>query len=208
MTAPSLPARIRRRATTAGLALSGKQIEDLAAYCVLLERWNRRMNLTALPLRDFPDPTLDRLLLEPLGAARYLGEVPPCCWLDLGSGGGSPAIPIKLARPGLRLTMVESRSRKAAFLREVVRSLELNDAEVFEGRIESLSEGWTGLVDLLTVRAVRADAALLGTSSEILRRGGRLLLFSEPPSGVGSLRHRETYELPGTASRLQVLEKV
>jgi 16S rRNA (guanine527-N7)-methyltransferase len=206
VTEAALPARIRRLATTAGIPLSGAQIEDLSTYCVLLERWNRRMNLTALPLQDFPEPTLDRLLLEPLGAARHL-DASSACWLDLGSGGGSPAIPIKLARPGLRLTMVESRSRKAAFLREAVRTLALADAAVFEGRIEDLPEKWAGLVDLLTVRAVRADAPLLQTASAILRRGGRLLVFGAPPSENGLLRLRETAALPGTTTALHIVEK-
>jgi 16S rRNA (guanine527-N7)-methyltransferase len=206
VTEAALPVRIRRRATTAGLPLTGGQIEDLSAYCVLLERWNRRMNLTALPLRDFPDPSLDRLLLEPLGAARYL-DASSGCWLDLGSGGGSPAIPIKLARPRLRLTMVESRSRKAAFLREVVRTLALTEAAVFEGRIEDLPEKWEGLVDLLTVRAVRADAPLMQTASAVLRRGGRLLVFGAPPSENRELRLRETVALPGTTTALHIVEK-
>ena len=67
-------------------------------------------------------------------------EPAPLAWFDLGSGGGSPAIPLKLVRPDARLTMVESKTRKAAFLREAVAQSGAADAaEVADERFEELS---------------------------------------------------------------------
>jgi 16S rRNA (guanine527-N7)-methyltransferase len=86
---------------------------------------------------------------------------------------------MKIARPGLELTMVESKARKSAFLREVIRELGLADADVAEGRFEDLLDGTDSraAADLVTVRAVKTDASLFGIAGELLRDSGRLLLF-------------------------------
>ncbi|MDE0717983.1 MAG: class I SAM-dependent methyltransferase, partial [Rhodospirillaceae bacterium] len=121
-----LAARISRRAVLAGLepqpALTGR----LAAYVELLQRWNARLNLTAL---DDSDHGLDRLVIEPLAAARHVPRA-TLNVIDIGSGSGSPAIPLRIALGGTRLVLVEARQRKAAFLREAVRRLELADCTV------------------------------------------------------------------------------
>ena len=73
--------------------------DSLDAYYRLLARWNRTINLTALSLDPLADEALDRLFIEPLAAAPYIREAldvtPLSVWFDLGSGGGSPAIPLK-----------------------------------------------------------------------------------------------------------------
>jgi 16S rRNA (guanine527-N7)-methyltransferase len=207
VTGASLLDRIKERAAAADVALTRREFEHLEAYCRLLERWNRRMNLTGLPLRDFPDATLDRLLLEPLAAARLLDNAAER-WLDLGSGGGSPAIPIKVARPRLDLTMVESRSRKAAFLREAVRSLGLKSAGVAEARIEALGGDWEGKAELVTVRAVRLDQELFDAVHRLLRSGGRLLMFGPPPEGDTRFRLRARSEVARTRTGIWVLDRV
>jgi 16S rRNA (guanine527-N7)-methyltransferase len=160
-----------------GARLTAEQLALLDRYLQLLDRWNRRINLTALPLEGFPEATLDRLIVEPLGASEH---VPSSAkeWFDLGSGGGSPAVPLKIARPELRLTMVESRARKAAFLREVARSLVLRDVRVLASRFEELPTAGACEADLVTVRAIRVDAALLSAAARLLRPGGTLMLFS------------------------------
>ena len=164
---------LQERCHAAQLHIDPAHVPKLRTYYELLSRWNERINLTALPLAGYPSQTIDRLLLEPLEAS---GAVPAnaTSWVDLGSGGGSPAIPLAITRPRLRLTMTESRGRKAAFLREAVRSLGLN-AEVI-GRFEELLAYPAGSVDLVTARAVRMqDVAAIAT--HLLSSSGRLLLF-------------------------------
>ena len=114
-------ARLERRAKRVGLTVSVELAERLGAYVELLSRWNKRMNLTALDERD---EAIDRLLIEPLVAVKYL-PARSAAVLDIGSGGGSPAIPMKLAASGIALRMVEAKTRKAAFLREAIRQLNL-----------------------------------------------------------------------------------
>src|ERR1700681_1711373 len=118
--------RLLSRATQARLTVAASEIDQLEAYYHLLSRWNRTINLTALSLEPLCDDTVDRLLIEPLAVAFHVPDS-RAGWFDLGSGGGSPAIPLKIVRPLLGLTMVEARARKAAFLREVIRDLALPD---------------------------------------------------------------------------------
>ncbi len=93
MAARDLRTRLARRASRAGVFLTDDLSEQLAVYYELLERWNRKINLTAL---DDPDLAIDRLLIEPVVASRYLPQG-PITLMDVGSGGGSPALPLTLA---------------------------------------------------------------------------------------------------------------
>jgi 16S rRNA (guanine527-N7)-methyltransferase len=154
-------------------------LAPLEAYFRLLTQWNAKINLTALPLDAPTDETFDRLLVEPLAAARQIPTHTPGGWVDLGSGGGSPAIPLKIARSALRLTMIESKERKSAFLREAIRALGLLDAAVETERFEVVSSRaeQEGMADFVTARAVKADLVLFEAAGRILKDEGRLLLF-------------------------------
>lgn len=191
-------ARLQDRAARAGLHLDAAVEEALDAYVRLLAKWNRTINLTALPLDPPSDDAIDRLIVEPLAAAHYiqdaLRDVPLPVWFDLGSGGGSPAVPLKILLPGTRLSMIESRSRKAAFLSEAVRTLGLSATLVVASRFEELKEA-EGTVDLITVRAVRGDASLAGTASRLLRDHGILALFGPAPREASSLELVRTVQL-------------
>jgi 16S rRNA (guanine527-N7)-methyltransferase len=185
--------RLARRARRAKAHLTIDMLEPLEAYFRLLTQWNAKINLTALPLETPTDETFDRLLIEPLAASRNLERVllqfkatPNPVWFDLGSGGGSPAIPLKIARPALQLTMIESKERKSAFLREVIRTLSLPKADVLTCRFEDASTELVGelTADLVTVRAVRTDDELFETARGLLRNGGRLLMFRPAHSAM------------------------
>lgn len=183
MTSKAFRDRLARRAKSVGVSVATDVVDSLEVYIRLLARWNAKVNLTSLPLEDPTDETFDRLLIEPLVAARTVDDswTP---WFDVGSGGGSPAIPLKLAKPALRLTMVESKARKAAFLREVVRELGLSDTTVETRRFEELvTPGVEGEAGLATVRAVRADPKLVKSLSALLRPDARLLMFRPTPVG-------------------------
>jgi 16S rRNA (guanine527-N7)-methyltransferase len=204
--------RLSARASSAGITIASDLRAQLEAYFRLLTLWNEKINLTALPLGTPTDETFDRLLIEPLAAATYASE-PPQAWLDLGSGGGSPAIPFKIAHPTARLTMVESRTRKAAFLREAVRVLGLSDAVVVDERFEAISDERARGLDLVTVRAVKGDAVLFHTIHRLLAARGRVFLFhspeTEPKPPAGMFSTVEMVRL-GTAgdARLSILERV
>jgi 16S rRNA (guanine527-N7)-methyltransferase len=173
--------RLARRARRAGLHVPAELADRLEVYLRLLALWNEKVNLTALDLREAGDETVDRLLVEPLLAARHLpGAVLKL--MDVGSGGGSPAIPMKLAVPGLDLIMVEAKTRKSAFLREAIRHLELFSARVENARYEELlaRPELHEALDAVTVRAVRVEVRVLMSLQAFLKPGGDLLLFRGP----------------------------
>jgi 16S rRNA (guanine527-N7)-methyltransferase len=186
--------RLARRTRRAKAPISLAMLEPLEAYFQLLAHWNARINLTALPLDAPTDETFDRLLVEPLAAAKQIPSHLPCVWFDLGSGGGSPAIPLKIARPALKLTMVESKERKGAFLREAVRALGLADTSVETERFEIVAgkSAFASSADLITVRAVRTDDQLFESAARMLKNGGQLLMFrpshSPSPDPIGFKR--------------------
>jgi 16S rRNA (guanine527-N7)-methyltransferase len=184
----------------------------LSAYYELLVRWNRKINLTSI---DNVDEAIDRLLLEPVAASRHV-PAEANLLMDVGSGGGSPAIPLKLALPRLSLTMVEAKARKSAFLREAVRQLGLAETQVENARHEELlaRPELHERHDVVTLRAVRLEARMLTSLQAFLAPGGAMLLF-RGPSGPNSLtalvpplEWTGTYPLLETLqSRLTVLTK-
>ena len=194
-----------------GLFLNDDLVEKLATFHALLSRWNQKINLTSLA---DPDEAIDRLILEPLLAARYVPSR-ALKYMDVGSGGGSPAVPLKLAIPRLQLTMVEVKVRKSAFLREAARQLELADTVVETTRVEELlaRPPLHETFDLVSMRAVRVEGRILNTIQAFLRPGGYVLLFRGPdgpasPMIVPPLQWVETYPLvEPMQSRLTLLEK-
>ena len=213
MATKGLKRRLERRAARAGVEVSDRLIERLCVYVELLLRWNARMNLTAL---DDRDTGLDRLIVEPLVAVRHL-PTRTATVVDIGSGGGSPAIPLKLAAPDVSLLMVEAKTRKAAFLREVVRRLELDRTSVETGRYEALltRPELHEAHDVLTLRAVRVEARVLRGLQAFIKPGGELLLFrgggsaDVPAELQPPLVWRATYPLvESLRSRLVVLRKL
>ena len=171
--------RLKRRAKAAGATIDANLAENLETYYQLLTKWDAKINLTAFKLTpEGEDQAIDRLLIEPVVAARYIQENARTL-LDAGSGGGSPAIPLKLASRNLALRMVEVKTRKAVFLREAVRELGLRDTQVETSRFEELlprAELHEAL-DLVSIRAVRIETRTLNTLQAFLRPGGKLLLF-------------------------------
>jgi len=195
--------KLARRAQRAGVSFAPSVAEGLAAYFELLQKWNRKVSLTALPVEDAGDEAIDRLLIEPALAARSL-PTPDSSIIDVGSGGGSPAIPLRLVAPGTSLRMVESKTRKAAFLREAARVLELERTEVDAVRFEELlaRPELHETMDVVTLRAVKVEPKTLAALQSFLRLGGLLFLFG---TSANPIADKATPQL--TAMNTQVLLK-
>ena len=215
MTSREFQDRLARRAKRAGTPLTPDLAARLETYFRLLETWNRKINLTGLNLAEASPETIDRLLVEPLVAARHI-PAGTTRMMDVGSGGGSPAIPMALAMPSVRLLMVESKTRKSVFLREAIRAVELTGADVAASRFEELlaRPDLHDAHDLVTIRAVRVESRVLSNLQAFLKPRGLLFLFrgttaadpseTVPPPLVWSA----TFPLlESLRSRLVVLEK-
>jgi len=183
------PEIVHSAVAQAGLGgIDQPEMDQLAAYTDLLMRWNERMNLTAI--RDVAG-ILQRHIVECVAAAQVL---PPgiATLLDYGSGAGLPGIPIAIIRKAVRVTLAESQSKKAAFLREAGRSLGLG-VEVFGGRVEGLSAG--RVFDAVTLRAVDKMGESLREARGRVRHGGFLVAFATAGTREGLMEQMEAAHL-------------
>ncbi len=158
--------------------LSTTQLQRISTYIDILQRWNARINLTAIRSED---EIVTRHFGESLFAARHLFPITAHAGedevrvADLGSGAGFPGLPIKLWAPDIVLALIESNQKKAAFLREVARTLTLTDVDIKNVRAEDLGPDQT--FDLVTLRAVERFAAVLPAAASLVTPGGRLALL-------------------------------
>ena len=167
----------------------------LDALCVWLDlavRWNERMDLTVA--RD-PDSLVDLMVAD---ATAIWGSEPPEAgehWVDVGSGIGAPGLPIALFAPDVAMTLVEPRTKRAAFLRTVVGELGRSDITVERRRSDALGEGFA---DVAISRATLPPAQWLAEGSRLATQSTWLLLASGPaPKLAGSAVDREvSYRWP------------
>lgn len=193
-------AEIEAVVSDAGLKpLEPEIVGRLAQYLGLLLKWNARLNLTAI--RE-PREIIQRHFIECIFAARHL-PAGIRSLLDFGSGGGFPGMPIALYRPEIRVTLGESQSKKAAFLRESVRTLGMGNAEVYNGRVESLNRTF----DAVTLRAVDKMREACRAAIRKVAPGGYLILFigeEAVEAVISELRQfdwRAPVLLPGSSQR-------
>lgn len=149
------------------------------AYVRLLLEANQRMNLTRLVE---PADVARLHLLDALSALPLVDAAGVRLAVDLGSGGGMPAIPLALARPGVEWVMVDSVRRKAAVLESFVEELGLGNARVVAERAEDLGRNpvHRERYDLATARACAPLPVLVELALPLVRVGGRLLAWKGP----------------------------
>ncbi|MDR0278971.1 MAG: 16S rRNA (guanine(527)-N(7))-methyltransferase RsmG [Paucimonas sp.] len=125
-----------------GLELSAAQQEQLLAYLALLIKWNKAYNLTAV--RD-PDEMVSRHLLDSLSVMEFIHSPR---WLDVGSGGGMPGIPLSILHPDKQVTVLDSNGKKTRFLTQVKLELKLDNLTVIHKRVEEFqpAQPFTGII--------------------------------------------------------------
>ena len=213
------------RPFTTEVPLSSQVIEQLQLYLDLLLRWNARINLTAvrepeqIVTRHFGESLFAAQVLlssaagrdktlppglkpGPIAGLNGTAEAVPLqgqpryqSLADIGSGAGFPGIPIKLFAPQLALALIESQNKKATFLREVIRTLELDHSAVFCGRAEQ----WGKTADLVTLRAVEQFERVLPAAADLVAPGGKLCLLigaAQAPTAHQLLRAGWTWQQP------------
>jgi 16S rRNA (guanine527-N7)-methyltransferase len=150
--------------------LSSAQLHSVELYLNLLLKWNAKMNLTAI--RD-ADEIVRRHFGESFFAGERLALGGRSTLIDVGSGAGFPGLPIKLLAPHLSVTLIEAQQKKVAFLREVVRALDLQGTSAFAGRAEDAQLK----AQIVTLRAVEKFESALETAASLLEAGGQLALL-------------------------------
>ena len=189
MNASDFPVALRTEldAGLVALGLDPALATPLLAYLALLDRWNRSYNLTAI--RD-PREMVGKHLLDSLAMHPFLDQIAgeTGALADLGTGAGLPGIPLAIAKPGLQVTLVESSGKKARFLRQAVRTLQLGNARVAEVRAEALDE--PAAFDAITARALATLPLIIELGGHLLKPNGRLLAMK------GAAPHEEIAALP------------
>jgi 16S rRNA (guanine527-N7)-methyltransferase len=165
--------------------LDPETAEKFAAYLTLLQKWNTRTNLTAI--RD-EEGILSRHFVESILCAHKLPKNISFL-LDFGSGAGFPGLPIALIRKEISVTLAESQNKKAAFLREAVRTLDLN-TKVHSARAETLQSTF----DCITLRAVDNMAQAIPAAIQLLSPTGWLAIMTttEDSSSIQTQANQST----------------
>ncbi len=157
-----------------GIELQESLLDAFQRYRQALLEWNARFNLTAIKdpeeilLKHFLDSLSILTVYDPLTARLF----------DIGSGAGFPGLPLKIVRPGWRVTLLEATGKKTHFLRHVVEMLNLAEVDIIHGRAEELAHQreYRATFDIVTARAVSSLPTLLEYSAPYCRVGGRIVL--------------------------------
>jgi 16S rRNA (guanine527-N7)-methyltransferase len=175
---------------------------QLSTYLDLLLRWNARTNLTAI--RN-PEELVRRHFGESLFAASHIATLlpPTATILDFGSGAGFPGLPIQLLLPSLRVTLAESQGKKAAFLREAVRTLGLS-TEVWAARVETMPQDRR--FDAVTMRAVDKMETALSEGRTRVAAAGLLAVLGGRGLTV-DLPNAQSVPVPETADSFLYLDR-
>ena len=211
-------------ARSLGVCLSDAVACQFARYHAELVRWNRRANLTAIT--DW-EAVRTRHFLDSLSAAAALpaATLRSGAIIDIGSGAGFPGIPLKLAYPSMRATLVDATAKKTAFLAHICAALDLQDTTALNGRAETLAHepDLRERFDAVLARAVADAATLAELTLPFARVGGLVVLHKKGDIRAeleraqcaietlgGALREVKPVHIPGLndGRALVVLEKI
>jgi len=197
------PSLLARGLAEIGVSLGEKAAQQLLAYAAEVARWRQRVNITGF--RE-PGQIVREGILRSLRLLPLLPEGDRISLADVGSGAGFPGIPLKVARPNLRVTLIEASRRRTSFLLHSIRLLELEGISCLRGRVEVLNEApaLRGAFDVVTARALAPLRDAIGLLTPLLASRGSLLLLqgrsSEPLPSVPpqTMQHIEFMTILGT----------
>lgn len=187
-------------ASTFGIELDKSMVLALTSYYRELDRWNRKINLSAIQdtneiaIKHFLDSLLYSQAMEPRKNASLL---------DVGSGAGFPGLPLKILAPELHVTLLEPNEKKTSFLRHVIGTLDLKNVSVISKNIRDFSHmtAQHGRFSYVTTRAVEV-AQVLPFSAVLLEAQGRVIVCLAKPLNIDPEKFGFTvsrafdYELP------------
>jgi 16S rRNA (guanine527-N7)-methyltransferase len=205
--------------------LQESQLDQISIYIDLLQRWNARINLTAIRNQEeivtrhfgeslfmarhlFPGPSNSESVQALEGAPSKLRLGGGVRVFDIGSGAGFPGLPLKIWAPDINLTLIESNHKKTAFLREVARALTLTNINVITDRAEIVAARQdVPRADLVTLRAVERFETILPPATALLGQPGSLALLigvSQIPqlTALTNLKWRPPIQVPQSHQRV------
>ena len=170
----------------AGLVVTDNQVEALVVFAGELKKWNKKINLTAI-IND--EEIAIKHFVDALFLADFLG---PCQrLLDIGSGAGIPAIPLKVMRPELSVVSVDAVAKKIHFQRHVARLLKLENFEALHSRVEELRPSHGRNFDVITSRAFSSLGLFVKVAAPLLHENGCMIAMKGPYVDNGAERESE-----------------
>ncbi|MCT4383468.1 16S rRNA (guanine(527)-N(7))-methyltransferase RsmG [Leuconostoc suionicum] len=172
--------------SSAGITLTTQQVRQFERYYELLVATNEHVNLTAITekkdvyLKHFYDSLTVAMYEQKLKSSEST-------LIDIGTGAGFPSLPLKIAFPNLKITMVDALKKRVNFLQEVVDTLDLTGVEIVHGRAEDIGQNpkYRENFDYATARAVARTSVLAEYTLPFVKIGGRFLVMK------GSAAHQE-----------------
>jgi 16S rRNA (guanine527-N7)-methyltransferase len=190
-----------------GIHLTGAQLDQFRRYHQVLADWNSRVNLTSVTGIEEVQTTL---FLDSLTVTQAIpaGQLAGGRFVDVGSGGGFPGVPLQIAFPGLRTTLIDSTAKKTAFLSELCQELGLDNVEVLTGRAETLAHDpeLRESFDIVLARAIAGMAALAELTLPFCRTGG--LVVAQKSQGVHEEVDRAARAVETVGGRVHALKDV
>ncbi|RTE06684.1 16S rRNA (guanine(527)-N(7))-methyltransferase RsmG [Paenibacillus whitsoniae] len=166
--------RFTERLAEEGIVLSERQLEQFEIYFKTLVLWNEKMNLTGITERE---QVYLKHFYDSLSLAFNFDMKKAASLADIGSGAGFPSIPLKIAFPHLKVTIVDSLNKRITFLKEVVSLLGFTDTECVHGRAEDIARvaKYRDQFDLVTARAVARLSVLNEFCLPFVKKGGTFI---------------------------------
>ena len=188
-----------------GYTPQGGMADKILVYVEFLMRWNRTISLTTV---SDPLEIVKFHFGESLFAASQV-EMEKSRLADVGTGAGFPGLALALAIPSLQVTLIESNTKKCAFLAEAIRKLQIANATIFQGRMEAFSNENRDF-DFVTARALGHFEELLKWAKSHLATGGKLLLWlgaedAAQLSRQANWQWRAPLKIPETSRRVLLI---
>lgn len=199
-----------------GIQLNEKQVNAFEIYYQTLIEYNNKFNITAITEKE--EVVLKHFVDSALGCGKVCGQT----YIDIGSGGGFPALPVKILNDKLKVTLVEATGKKCEFLKEVVRRIGLTDVNVVNARAEDLAkdENFREQFDVCTARAVARLNTLCEYCMPFVKVGGKFVAYkgdaveevkeSEKAVSIlgGKIKENYIYSLDDAKRSLVVIDKI
>ena len=199
-----------------GVNVTDKQLESFEKYYSILIEYNKMFNLTAITEKN--EVYIKHFVDSVINVDKLVGEK----LIDVGSGGGFPAIPIKIMREDINVTLLEATGKKCEFLKAVIKELDLKNINVINGRAEDLAKdsSYRESFDICTARAVARLNTLCEYCMPFVKVGGQFVSFKgnateELEEGLnaikilgGSVKQAYSYQLDGAGRTLIYIDKV